>query len=188
MRPATAEGKRRRRRRRLAIVSVLTVLIAGFGVATMKLLVWPAQGMPASVDAIVMMNGPGGRLDTALALGWEHKAPMLVISRGAAAFGHSGDCAPRIPKVTVICFDPQPSTTQGEAEFFARLARRYHWKTVTLVTITPQITPGRIWLRRCLPGVTVYAVAAPLHALRWLELVPYEWGALLKAELLDRSC
>jgi hypothetical protein len=167
---------------------VLAVLLAGLGVATATLLVWPAQGIPASVDAIVMMNGPGNRLDTALALGWEHKAPMLVISRGSSQWAHSGNCAPQIPKVTVICFVPAPETTQGEAEFFGRLARRYHWKTVALVTITPQITPGRIWLGRCLPGVTVYAVAAPLSELRWLEMVPYEWGSILKAELIDRSC
>jgi hypothetical protein len=38
------------------------------------------------------------------------------------------------------------------------------------------------------PGVTVYAVAAPLHALRWPEMVAYEWGSVLNAELLHRSC
>ena len=45
--------------------------------------VWPDQGMPAYIDAIVMMNGPGDRLDTALQLGWEQRDPVLVISRGS---------------------------------------------------------------------------------------------------------
>jgi hypothetical protein len=177
------------RRRRWRIVSVVAVLVAGFCVATALLLVWPQQGMPARVDAIVMLNGPGDRLGTALRLGWERRAPVLVISRGSAYFGQGGNCAPPLPDVKVICFDPKPATTQGEAEFIGRLASRYHWRTVTLVTITPQITPGRIWLGRCLPpGTVIYAVAAPLHATAWPAMLLYEWGSVINAEVLHRSC
>jgi hypothetical protein len=177
------------RRGRWYIVSVIAVLVASFCVATALLLVWPQQGMPARVDAIVMLNGPGNRLGTALQLGWEGKAPVLVISRGSSYFGQGSMCAPPIPDVKVICFDPKPSTTQGEAEFIGRLASRYHWRTVALVTITPQITPGRIWLGRCLPrGTVVYAVAAPLRALAWPPMVLYEWGSVINAEVFHRSC
>lgn len=177
------------RRWRWRIVSVIAVLVVAFCVATALLLVWPQQGMPARVDAIVMLNGPGDRLDTALNLGWERKAPVLVISRGSSYFGHGSVCAPPMPDVRVICFDPNPSTTQGEAEFIGRLASRYHWRTVVMVTITPQITPGRIWLGRCLPpGTTVYAVAAPLRASAWPPLLVYEWGSIINAEVFHRSC
>jgi hypothetical protein len=145
--------------------------------------------MPARVDAIVMLNGPGDRLDTALNLGWERKSPYLVISRGSRYWGHGSVCAPKMPGVTVICFDPEPATTQGEAEFIGRLARRYHWTSVVLVTVTPQITAGEIWLGRCLPArTTVYAVAAPLRSLAWPPLVGYEWGSIINAELFHRSC
>jgi hypothetical protein len=187
-RAADAAAPGRRRRRLWLILSALLVVIVAFAIATAELFVWPQQGIPARVDAVIMLNGPGDRLDTALNLGWEHRTTMLVISRGSQFYGHGSNCAPPIPGVTVICFDPSPATTQGEAEFAGRLARRYHWKTVAVVTITPQITPGRIWLERCLPGVTVYAVAAPLHALAWPPAVLYEWGAVAKAELFDHSC
>jgi hypothetical protein len=177
------------RRRRWQILAVLGVLIVGFAAATARLLVWPQQGMPARVDAIVMLNGPGDRLDTALNLGWERRAPVLVISRGSQYWGHGSVCAPKMPDVKVICFDPSPPTTQGEAEFIGRLASRYHWKTVVMVTITPQITPGRIWLGRCLPeGTTVYAVAAPLRSLAWPPAVMYEWGSIINAEVFHRGC
>jgi hypothetical protein len=192
LRRRAADGQTRLgwwRRRRWVILSVAAVLVAGFGVATARLLVWPQQGMPARVDAIVMLNGPGDRLDTALNLGWEKRAPYLVISRGSQFWAQGGNCAPPLPGVTVICFDPSPSTTQGEAEYIGRLASRYHWKSIVLVTITPQITPGRIWLGRCLPrGTSVYAVAAPLHAGAWPPLLVYEWGSILNAELVHRSC
>jgi hypothetical protein len=178
------------RRRRWLILAVVVVVLAGIAVATAKLIVSPRQGMPARVDAIIMLNGPGGtsRLTTALDLAWEHRAPVVVISRGSQFYGTGDACGPQIPRVKIICFDPNPPTTQGEAEFAGRLASQYHWKSVVMVTITPQITPGRIWLNRCLPGVTVYAVAAPLSAKGWPVMVAYEWGAIANAELFHRSC
>jgi uncharacterized SAM-binding protein YcdF (DUF218 family) len=180
----------RSHRRLWLILGVIAVVLAGFGVATAKLVVSPQQGMPARVDAIIMLNGPGGssRLTTTLDLAWAHRAPVVLISRGSQSYGSGGACAPQIPRVKIICFDPNPATTQGEAEFAARLASQYHWKNVAIVTITPQITPGRIWLNRCLPGVTVYAVAAPLSAKGWPIMIAYEWGAIANAELVHRSC
>jgi hypothetical protein len=179
----------RRRRRRWVILTAAAVLVVGIAAATARLLVWPQQGMPARVDAIVMLNGPGDRLDTALNLGWARRAPVLVISRGSSYWGHGSVCAPKMPGVKVICFEPSPSTTQGEAEYVGRLADRYHWKTVVVVTIAPQITAGRIWLERCLPeGTTIYAVAAPLRSLAWPPAVLYEWGSIISAELVHRSC
>jgi hypothetical protein len=177
------------RRRRLIVLLVAVVTVAALLAATGLLLVWPGQGAPGRVDAIVMLNGPGDRLDTALNLGWQRRAPVLVISRGSRYWGHGSVCAPKMPGVTVICFDPSPATTQGEAQFIGRLAATYRWKTVALVTITPQITPGRIWLGRCLPpGTRVYAVAAPLRAVAWPPMAAYEWGSIINAELFHRSC
>ena len=60
----------------------MAVVVVVFGVVTARLLVWPAQGMPARVSAIVMLAGPGDRLPVALELAREHRAPVLVVSRG----------------------------------------------------------------------------------------------------------
>ena len=38
--------------------------------------------MPAHVDAIVVLGGPGGRLDYALRLANEYRTSHLVLSRG----------------------------------------------------------------------------------------------------------
>ena len=51
--------RRRRRRRTLLAVTLVAVLVAFCGL-TARLFVFPASGMPAHVDAIVMMNGPDG--------------------------------------------------------------------------------------------------------------------------------
>jgi hypothetical protein len=143
--------------------------------------------MPAQVSAIVMLNGPGDRLDTALALAWQHRAPFVVISRGSPAFGHGGDCAPRIPREKIICFDPNPSTTKGEAEFVGRLARKYRWRSLVLVTSTPQDSRARLRVERCFAG-PVYVVTVSPPRSSWPYEIAYEWAATVKAVAFQRTC
>jgi hypothetical protein len=174
-----------RRKRHWWLAAV--ILVAAISAATARLFIWPDQGMPARVSAIVMLNGPGDRLDTALNLAWQHRAPFVVISRGSPGYAHGGDCAPSIAHVTVICFDPNPSTTKGEAEYVGRLARKYDWRSIALVTIAPQDSRGRLRVERCFAG-PVYVVTAPLSVSAWPYQIVYEWGATVKAFILQRSC
>jgi hypothetical protein len=183
--PRTAGPGRPRRRRFL--IGVAALLLAAFAAATARLFVWPERGMPTRVDAIVMLDGPGNRLPTALSLAWAHRAPVAVISRGSPYWAHGSGCAPAIPGVRVICFSPDPATTQGEAELAGRLARRYHWHSIALVTTTPQDTRARLRMSRCFPG-RIYVMTAPLPAYEWPYALAYEWGATVKALLLQRSC
>jgi hypothetical protein len=135
----------------------------------------------------VMLNGQGDRLDTALDLAWAQRASMIVISRGSKYWGHGSVCAPKIPHVTVICFDPNPPTTRGEAEFAGRLAARYHWHSIIVVATTPQDTVARIRVSRCFSG-KIYVVNAPLSKRDRLYEVAYYWGATVEALFLQRSC
>ncbi len=155
------------------------------GVITARLLVWPAQGMPASVSAIVMLAGPGNRLPAALQLAREHRAPVLVVSQGWQGYG--GPCPPPVPGVKLICFDPDPGTTRGEAEALGRLAKQYHWNSVVLVTTRTQDTRARLMAERCFEGST-YVVTASLPVSSWPYQLAYGWGALLKALVIDRAC
>lgn len=163
----------------------LIALVVVFGLATARLFVWPSQGMPVRVSAIVMLAGPGNRLPLALQLAREHRAPVLVVSRGWQGYG--GPCPPATPGVRLICFDADPGNTRGEAQFVGRLAQRYHWRSVVLVTISAQDTRARILVRRCFGG-TIYAVAAPLPLADWPYQIAYGWGSLVKALVLNRSC
>jgi uncharacterized SAM-binding protein YcdF (DUF218 family) len=183
--PRTADPGRPRRRRFL--IAAAALLLAAFGAATARLFVWPERGMPARVDAIVMLNGPGNRLPTALSLAWAHRAPVVVISRGSPYWARGSSCAPQMPGVRVICFGPDPATTRGEAEFTGRLARRYHWHSIVLVTTRPQDTRARLRVQRCFPG-SIYVMTAPLPAYEWPYGLVYEWGATIKALLLQRRC
>jgi uncharacterized SAM-binding protein YcdF (DUF218 family) len=176
-----------RRKRLRSIVAALLIVVLGFGAATVHWLVMPRQGMPSHVDAIVMLNGPGDRLETALNLAWAHRAPVIVISRGSRYWGHGSVCAPKIPRVAVICFDPSPPTTRGEAEFTGRLARRYHWRSIALVAVAPQDIVARLRVGSCFSG-KIYVINASLPASQWPDEIVHEWGSTLKAFFTQRSC
>jgi hypothetical protein len=97
------------------VLVAVAVLVLAFGAVTARLFVWPAQGMPTRVSAIVMLAGPGDRVSVVLGLARQHRAPLLVISRGQ--HGYAGLCPAATPGVTLVCFEPDPGNTRGEAEF-----------------------------------------------------------------------
>jgi hypothetical protein len=137
------------------------------------------------VSAIVMLAGSGDRMPVALRLAREHQAPVLVVSQGNQGYG--GPCPPRPPRMKLICFDPDPADTRGEAEFVGRLARRYHWTSVVVVVTRPQATRARVLMERCFSG-PVYVATAALPPGSWPYQVAYGWGALAKALVVHRAC
>jgi uncharacterized SAM-binding protein YcdF (DUF218 family) len=183
----SVRGRRGRPARRRGLVIALVVALAGFGAATARLFVWPQAGMPGRVDAIVMLNGPGRRLSTALALARAHRAATVLISRGSPRWAHGGDCAPKITGVQIICFDPRPETTRGEAEFAGRLARQRHWRSIALVATAPQDLVARLRADRCFGGRT-YVVNAPLAPSQWPASIAHEWGSAVRALVFQRAC
>jgi uncharacterized SAM-binding protein YcdF (DUF218 family) len=173
-----------RRRLRIALTLLASLLIV-FALVSARLFIWPAQGMPAHVDAIIMFAGSDDRLGTALQLAKEHRAPVLVISRGREGYG--APC-PRVTlKVKLICFDPDPPNTRGEAEFAGRLARQDHWKSLVLVTGRFQVTRARLLMSQCFGGL-IYVVPVSLAWSEWPVRFAYEWGALAKALILHQAC
>lgn len=108
--------------------------------------------------------------------------------------GHDGrndvpesGCPRPIADVRLICFNPSPGTTHGEAEFVGQLARKYHWHSVAVVTITPQDTRARLRVGRCFAG-PVYVMTTPIAPASWPYQIAYEWAALAKALTVQRTC
>ena len=170
------------RRKTLAVLAALVVV---FVAVTARVLVWPVEWTPPTADAIVMLAGPGSRLPVALRLAGEHRAPVLVISRGWMGYG--GPCPPPTAGVRTICFDPDPGDTRGEAEQVGALARRYGWHSLIVVATRPQAVRAQLLLGRCFSG-SLYVATAPLPRDTWPYQIAYGWGSLLKAVFLVRGC
>lgn len=167
---------------------VAACVILAASVVTARLFIWPAMGAPSHASAIVMLGGwEDARLPLAVSLAREQRAGTLVISRGNQGWG--GPCPAPVQGVRLICFDPDPPNTRGEAVYIGRLAREYHWTSIILVTNREQDTRGRLLVSMCFGG-PIYVVTLPLgRSVKTVAYhVAYEWGALVKALILYRSC
>ena len=168
--------KRRRWKRLLICGSVVVVL---FSVLSAVLFVWPSTDAPRKVDAIVVLGGTSAALVKGLLLASEGYAPTLVISSE-----YPSVCRYSISGVSVICFRPSPSTTQGEAQYIGEQASKHHWRLIIVVPSTAQTLRARLYFGRCYHGSALFDPAGPVS----LYDVMYEWGALAKAFTIERGC
>jgi uncharacterized SAM-binding protein YcdF (DUF218 family) len=154
-------------------------------IGCLVVVVEPTVNKPARADAILVLGPPDvdGRAEAAYALARAHYASTVVVSvQSDLQQQVKGACRNQNPGYQVICFQPNPRTTQGEAREIARLARAHHWKSIIVVTSTYHISRARMIIQRCLPG-TVLMVAAPgkPSVSTWAWQFAYQTGAYLKA-------
>lgn len=159
--------------------------LTAFAALSGALFVVPDKGHADKADAIVLIDdGEGIRLPTALALAQAGRAPNLVISH---RLDRPQDCVAGWIGVTVRCFTPDPDTTRGEAEQIGAIAKANHWTSLIFVTDTPHVTRARFRLERCFDG-QLTAVTSRIKTDEWLWRIGYEWGASMKALATERTC
>ena len=170
--------------------AVLALLLAWLA-ACYLVVAQPTVNKPARSDAILVLGPPlvDGRLDEALELAERHYAGTVVISIGwARGRQRIPACANDNPAYQVICFQPDPATTRGEAEQLGALARAHGWHSVLVVTSKYHVSRARLIVNRCMPG-TVRVLASPGEPSLgdWLYQFAYQTGGFIKA-FLHRSC
>jgi uncharacterized SAM-binding protein YcdF (DUF218 family) len=169
------------RRRALTVaLGVVLLLLA----AQSLLFVLPAGDRPQPADAIVVLAGPGLRIERGEELARAGFAPEVLLMAQTATEGCTV-AAPARP----YCVEPNPRTTQGEARAVARLAEEHGWRSLLVVVQNEQAVRARIRLDRCLdPDVDVRFVTVRGSLSESLLRTVYETGALPKALLLQRDC
>ena len=176
-----------RGRLRSVVVALGTVAVLLFAGVTARYLIWPdLEPLPARVDAIIELGGPGDRDAAGLSLARSKIAPFLVQSTTESEAG-TNRCLPPVPDVTVLCFHADPNTTRGEAQYIGLIAQRRHWNSVVLVTSTDQAERAILRVSRCFPG-QIYVKTTPPPLLDWFYLVPYQWAAFAKALFVEPDC
>jgi uncharacterized SAM-binding protein YcdF (DUF218 family) len=178
------------RRRSRPFPPLLAGLVVGWVVAAAILFVWPPRGSDARADAaVVLAGGRGPRLAEGLSLVREGVAPVLVISDGWAPTWPEANrlCAGRSAPVPVVCFHPDPYSTHGEADSFARLARKHGWTSVVVVSSRYHLVRARMLFERCFAGRV--EIASPDGTLLNRVLTaPIETVKLGYALLVKRGC
>jgi uncharacterized SAM-binding protein YcdF (DUF218 family) len=177
----------RQHRRRKVLVIALSIVLVLVSVVTARMFIWPdLPAVPAQVDAIIELGGPGNRDAVTLELARAHRAPVAVQST-TPDDARSGKCLPSISGVTILCFHAEPNTTRGEARYIGTEGQLRHWRSVIVVTSPDHAWRARLEIGRCFTG-DVYVVTTHLPALAWLRQIPYQWVATTKALIFERSC
>ena len=174
------------------VLLLFGVLLVVAAVATLRLFVWPPPGnVPAKADAIALLSGGAGdRLPKAQALMARGVARVLVIPNGHDPNWRAANRLCDEPQpYRVVCADPHPNSTRGEAELIGRLAGERAWRHVVVVTSRYHVTRARVLVGRCVPGsVAVVASMPNAGALSWAGHVVHEWGGLADALAIHRGC
>jgi uncharacterized SAM-binding protein YcdF (DUF218 family) len=168
-------------RRALAVVLGVVLLIVA---AQTLLFVLPAGDRPQPADAIVVLAGPGPRIERGEELARARLAPEVLLMVQTA----TGGCTVAAP-ARPHCVEPNPRTTQGEARAVARLAEEHGWRSLLVVVQNEQAVRAEIRLDRCLdPEIEVRFITVRGNLGESLLRTVYESGALPKALLLQRDC
>jgi hypothetical protein len=163
------------------VIGLCVVSIAG---ASVRLFIWPAKDDAVHADAIVALAGDIRRQDKAVDLARAGYSHIVIASLDER---RGTPCPKTQPGMEIICFRPEPCTTQGEARYVGDLAAEHDWRSIVIVPGTTQAARARLLFKRGYSG-QLFVVPARESVGGVLYNIAYEWGALGKALLLRRGC
>lgn len=195
--PSTPRPVRRRPLwRRLAIVVMVAI---GAGVAAFWFVGYMAfyrdnQDPLQHVDAIVVLGGDDdGRENYGRQLALNGYADTLVVSnpypyhRGSDPVRRANMrnlCNSSTPELQVVCFEPEPATTRGEAMFVEKIANDRGWTSVMVITWRYHLVRADYIFGQCYEGqVAMRSVPRSYDQTigGWFDTFAYQFGGLIKA-------
>ncbi len=163
-----------RRWSRLGLAAVSAVLLGGgvawgLGFAEFNILARQAGEPPAAADGIVVLTGGADRIETALRLLTDGRAPLLLVS-GVAHGADLADLARRVPldagQAGRVTLGRAAQSTLGNATETALWARAHGIRQLIVVTAGYHMPRALLELRRALPDVALHPVPVQSPALR----------------------
>lgn len=159
---------------------------------TARYIVWAPSDEPGRADAVVVLaGGRGERLEAATRLMDAGVAPVLAVSHGRQPGWTEGNrLCNGVERYEVVCFEPEPDRTQGEARSVGRLARERGWQSVLVVTSRYHVTRARMLVDRCVEGDVRGVGARPpgRGGLPTPRNVAREWASYVHAFVIERDC
>jgi uncharacterized SAM-binding protein YcdF (DUF218 family) len=159
------------------------------------LYVAPAADAPRPADVLFVLAPQGDRTRYAEHLMDQGYAGTLAISAPQDKDGTAALCKEK-RTYRIVCFDPDPVTTQGEARALQRLSKLYGWKSANVLTAQFHVTRARILLQRCYQGdlgMIAFSTETPLLVLPYVERSSwtyhfvYETAAFVKVAI-NQDC
>ena len=171
------------RRAGIALI-IVAGMLANLLAASLPVYVFPPQ-LPPQPSDVVMVVGPAEPWRIAWAqqlIATSHAKELLISTPPASRPAVCGSPG-------VLCFEPIPFTTQGEARELAEQMKLHHWTTATVITGTPHILRTRLRMWWCMStGVQVVGRPTGLSAGDWVWQYIYQSAGFLKAFLVTPGC
>ncbi|WP_299576115.1 YdcF family protein [uncultured Williamsia sp.] len=153
----------------------------------LPLYVFPAAAQsPRSVDVIMVLGGrQDGREQFAIRLAEQGFARTVLVSDPYTRPDPYMEAVCDVPhRVRVICFDPQPRTTRGEARFLRDEAKMNGWNSAMVVTFSPHIARSDYIVSRCFTGDLVMVdYRERLSITYWAWMYLYQTAGFVRAFL-----
>jgi len=168
------QGAYWQRRARLGLAAASAALLGGgilwgVGFARFNSIARQTVEPPAAADGIVVLTGGADRIETALRLLVEGRAPYLLVS-GVARGADLSDLMRRVPldpdQASRVTLGHAAQSTSGNAAETAPWARAHNMRRLIVVTAGYHVPRALLELRHALPDVELHPVAVQSPALR----------------------
>lgn len=184
-------GRHRLEKAVLTALAWSSVLLATWVAVGFFLFVVPAVDRPQRADAVVVLAPvvETGRLELAEELMSDGYGTLLVVSMPDDVDADSSSEICRASRsYRIICFSPDPVTTQGEARAIQRLSEEFKWRSVTVVTNDYHVARARTIIQRCYSyHLIMIAVRSDLALKEWAYQFVYQSAAWGKVAI-DHEC
>lgn len=170
--------------------AIMTVLFLGWILTAFQLFYDVTTTAPKRADAVVMLGGASKeRMLDAMMIRFDLEAPYLVLSNTDTKGNASADnyCDTHSNKKIypeVVCFDPNPMDTRGEAVALAELAAEHQWKDMVVVTSSYHIERAGLLMEQCInANVTMMSTTPQFTVWQWFRRFVIETGGLIDVTL-----
>lgn len=170
------------RKRTVAAAAWFGAALGAWLVAGVFLFVAPVTDDPSPASAVfVLAPATDDRVERAEDMIARGYADTLAVSVPSSTEGiDPGICHEERP-YRVLCFAPDPITTQGEGRALRELSNEYGWQSVNVVTANFHVARARIILQRCFAGdLRMVGYEANLSPPSWAYRFTYETAAFVK--------
>ncbi len=153
------------------------------------LFVAPAADEPEHADVLFVLGPPDQRIADAEQLMQDGYAPTLAVSSPIDKHGkyEAAICGAH-RSYRIICFNPDPFTTQGEARALKNLSDLYGWKSADVLTAQFHVSRARVIIGRCYSGklrmvadqrnIPLLSFTSPTYS--WAYQYVYQTAAFVK--------
>jgi hypothetical protein len=168
---------------RLVLFGVAVVAVVAL-VAAVRYVVFPRADPIGKADVIVVIDAPGdgNKFEVTRKVIAVNPHSTVLFSNGDGGCDRLRSYAARL-----VCFVPNPRTTQGEARFAAAYAIAHHDQSMAVVVRRAQLSRARLRFSRCWHG-KLAMVEEPMSILSSVAQLPYQTVATIEAETIQRTC